>query len=140
MPREADRVARELEGFTTRAARQLLQAVSDNLQVTTPVLTGFARSNWYPSVGAPEPETLGTRELAELGSLQDSFRRRRVAEVVATYTLDQGSIYLQNNVTYVPLLNDGSSRKAPAGFIEQSVAQAAADVERRLRPLPGAFA
>lgn len=94
------------------------------LQLTTPVLTGVAEVNWRVSLdGANDASWL--------------FSSPRVRPPRQVYGEDESSVILgyepgetitiYNNVPYLGLLNDGSSSKAPAGFVELAVATAVAN-------------
>ena len=54
----------------------------------------------------------------------DSSQQQGIAEVATQYTLDQGSVFVSNNVPYILKLNDGHSQQAPAGFIQTAIHKA----------------
>jgi hypothetical protein len=92
-----------------------------NLQEDTPVDTGFAVTNWIPSVGEPRLELAGTREEAESGRLNLAPQAEGVAALRA-YELSQGDLYDTNNVDYVEhSLNRGTSAQAPATFVQRAI-------------------
>jgi hypothetical protein len=41
-----------------------------------------------------------------------------------SYKLDQGSLFVTNNVPYIVPLNNGSSKQAGAGFVERGIERA----------------
>lgn len=84
----------------------------------TPVLTGWARSNWIPAIGVGEKTPFGSREAVSL-----SAQNAGVALILATYQLPQ-LIYITNNVPYISVLNTGSSAKAPKDFVQTAIAKA----------------
>jgi len=110
---------------------------SPNTGYGTPVDTGWARTNWVPGIGTPPTGTAGSREAAEAGILDTSMQQRGLAEVAAAYKLNQGSIFISNNVPYIVLLNEGSSAQAPAGFVQNAIMKAIEIDSRRGLP-PGA--
>lgn len=93
--------------------------IDQTLVVSTPVDTGAARSNWIPSLGFPSDSIVSPRGIA------DAIGEARTVQ--ATYERedpDQAArpIYITNNLKYVPRLNQGWSRQAPAGFVQRAVA------------------
>ena len=86
----------------------------------TPVATGHARANWVPSVTQPySGETSG-----------EGAHAAGLAEVLA-YQLSDGAIYISNSAGYVPRLNRGSSKQAPALFIEAVIDRVLAEMQQR---------
>lgn len=122
----------ELERLVARTMASLALNVHSELVVSTPVDTGWARANWVPSVGVPFEETAGTREQAQAGSVNQGPSSAGSARVLG-YTLDQGTIFISNNVPYIVFLNDGSSAQAPAGFVQAAVEKGL----RTIETLPG---
>jgi len=84
----------------------------------TPVDTGFARASWVPSIIAP---ATGTSE---------GDHEAGVAALVS-YKLEDGPAYETNNAAYIQRLNAGSSKQAPALFIEAAVDRALAAMQAR---------
>lgn len=83
----------------------------NRLGLTTPILTGRASASWNASAGAPNPTQKPINYLNPGGAPFDG--------VVDLDTLVLGqSAYISNSIDYLSDLNAGSSRKAPAGFIE----------------------
>lgn len=113
------------------------QAVSS----ATPVDTGNARSNWFPSVGSPvtavleEPvESLRAKQTARQRAAKqraDNLARARTIE--RTYDIAQGRVFLTNATPYIVFLNAGSSAQAPAMFVERAVIAAVLSL-RNYRP------
>lgn len=112
-------VVQSLEGFTERLMSRLALNVTALLVKDTPVDTGWARANWVPSIGAPRERTAGTRAAAEAGQVDLAPQVRGQAEV-AGYKLGP-AIFISNNVPYIKRLNSGSSRQAPAGFVQSAI-------------------
>lgn len=81
--------------------------------ISTPVDTGRARWGWYLSVKAPSPETPPE---GKYGAPKINERMQAINE---NFTISD-TLYLTNNVPYVPKLNNGSSKQAPARFVEKS--------------------
>ena len=99
----------------------------------TPVDTGWARANWVPSIGhssnvpatfagrTPTPGEVKAKEAEQAAGMAG----------VLGYKLGRGSVFISNNVTYITLLNDGSSPKAPKMFVQASIHRGLTAVERR---------
>lgn len=105
----------------------------------TPIDTGYARSNWMPRIGAPFEGTVGVRprvaDVGEsgfrgasgnryIGSIDNGAQQQARDAVVSGYRIDLGGITITNNVDYIGRLNFGSSRQAPAGFVERAIRKA----------------
>jgi hypothetical protein len=121
-------VVTSLEGFVARIITALALNIVANLvrapgEGGTPVDTGWARANWVPRIGEPFKGTAGTREQAEAGNVSQADQGAGLADLVG-YKLERGKVYVTNNVPYIVRLNEGSSRQAPAGFVQDAVAKA----------------
>jgi hypothetical protein len=80
----------------------------------TPEDTGHAKSNWIPSVGTADRSVHGSQEAVSTSSQTTGLGELK--------TLKLGQpIFISNNVDYLEDLNDGSSRQAPAGFVEIAI-------------------
>lgn len=123
---ETVRVINLLEGVAEKAIRGIALEVTDRLIATTPVATGWARSNWIPSIGQSVDSPDGTRESFD-GSQQAQGRA-----TLSAYQLKHGRIFVSNNVPYITKLNAGSSPKAPAGFVQSAADQAVSAIEAQL--------
>lgn len=122
-------VVTSLERFVEQIIRKIALDIVANLvrapsEGGTPVDTGWARANWVPQIGEPFRGTAGTREQAEAGNVSGAEQGQGLATVAATYKLERGKVYISNNVPYIGRLNAGSSRQAPAGFVEAAIAKA----------------
>lgn len=108
--------AADLNGVMTRAAADEVEAASEALQEDVagamPVRTGWAQSRWG-DVAVPG----GVWEVRDNG-----------------LTIEQGSDLKQqlDLYEYIIRLNEGSSRQAPAGFIDAAAERAADSLDKRL--------
>lgn len=84
----------------------------------TPELTGHAETNWLPTIGKSATTPAGSRS-AVTKEQQD----RGIALLKTAYKLP-ATIYISNPVKYIVDLNEGSSGKAPAGFVQTTIASA----------------
>lgn len=114
-------ILKGLDEFVGELAQKLNVNITAELQATTPVDTGWARTNWVPSIGQPFSGTAGTRSLAEQGSLDPNPQANGIAALASQYKLGLGDIFISNNVDYITKLNDGSSRKAPRYFVQAAI-------------------
>lgn len=80
----------------------------------TPVKTGLARGNWFPSFNTPSAESTTTPSPGGV----DVVSR---ASTTANAWNGQGSIFLVNNLPYIQALENGSSTQAPAGMVRVTV-------------------
>jgi hypothetical protein len=100
-------------------AKELLKT----LVYQTPVDTSTARSNWQISLEAPLFNYIEAYEYGNFGSTA------RVSSQAAIFVGNEKlkekkpgqSIFITNNAPYIRDLNSGTSRQAPAGFVEASV-------------------
>ena len=113
-------VVSDLDAFTTKFIKRLALNINAELIERTPIDTGWARVNWVPNIGGPFEGTAGTRADAEAGSLDTSAQQAGLAEVATAYKTGP-TIYQTNNVPYIELLNGGSSKQAPAGFVQAAI-------------------
>lgn len=100
--------------------------------ISTPVDTGRARWSWFLSVKVPSPE------LPPEGKYRVPQTTERIKALEQNFTVSD-TLYLTNNVPYVPDLNEGSSKQAPARFVEKSAEIAQQAVYKWLKR-PNTFA
>ena len=117
-----------LEEFTEQLIIRLAFSIHAELVETTPVDTGWARANWFFSVGgsldtspgpAPRRNAQGAFDSARVTAASTSSSATQAS--VLGYSIQAGAIFVQNNVPYIVFLNAGSSNQAPAGFIQRSI-------------------
>lgn len=127
---EPGRVGDALRRRLRDTTRRLMGNLHLGLQAATPVDTGFAVTNWVPSVGGPFEGTAGTRAEAEDGHLDHGPAAAGLAAIRA-YELEQGDVFDTNNVDYIEKLNAGSSGQAPAAFVQAEIVGAIESVRGR---------
>lgn len=91
----------------------------------TPILTGRASASWNAALNTPDLTTKSEDYDNPEGAPYEGW-------VGLTGTKSKDVIYITNNVSYIDELNSGSSRKAPAGFVEK-VTLAAVQQENLLK-------
>jgi len=82
----------------------------------TPILTGRAAASWNVNLNVPNLATKPTTYNNPSGAVNDG------TVTVAGATIGDSAV-VSNNVSYIRALNDGSSQKAPAGFVETTLAE-----------------
>lgn len=94
--------------------------------IATPVDTGRARNGWNITVGTP----------SEIIPPEGNYSMPNIAqhgyETIISVTPDQ-VIYITNRVHYIEKLNGGSSRQAPARFVELAAGRVQEGVKRLVR-------
>lgn len=122
-------VVGELERFSSKAIVALVLDITANLIESTPVDTGWARANWVPASGAAifglaTPSARDSRKSA--ATTQGAKQQTALAAIVVGYKLKQGPVFIANGVPYIVRLNEGSSQKAPEGFVQAAIASGVA--------------
>lgn len=98
------------------------------IALSTPIRTGRASASWNVSTNTPD-----------LTQRDENYNDPEGAPYAGRVTLDnvgpEDAIIISNSVSYIDLLNSGSSTKAPAGFVEASAMRAVdpANVEKIVR-------
>lgn len=124
---EIEKVSADIEHFLEACIISLAENLTANLVEATPIKTGFARSNWLPSIGTALLATVGQKQ-----RLKARRRNRRQQDIkfgaqwagakkLQGYKLSRGSIFISNNTPYIHKLDAGSSRQAPAGYIAMTI-------------------
>lgn len=118
---DRQRIAQAIEATVAKTCIRLAVNAHAELVERTPRDTGWAKANWIPSLTAPavgvagDPKGISTAE-SEAG----------LAAILA-FKLEDGAIFVSNNVPYIQRLDAGSSTQAPAGFVRQAIDKALAD-------------
>lgn len=116
-----------LTRFTEQHVKVITLDAVANLVEDTPRRTGWARSNWVPSIGT-SADLDGTPPADDQSSAavgqRSAEREAGIAAIVTGYRLSLGRIYITNNVPYIQRLNDGHSKQAPAGFVQAAILRA----------------
>ena len=120
---EVNRVVNVLNEAIQRIVISISTNVTAELIDNTPVDTGWARANWVPQIGAPFAGNSRVLSDDERRSAVGGQRSRQSSAVsgLFNYNVTQGAIFITNNVPYIVRLNEGSSQKAPAGFVQQAI-------------------
>lgn len=94
--------------------------------LATPVDTGRARGNWYPSIGAPSAsadwESKDKSGTASIGKVTSTVSSAKLGSVV----------WLTNNLPYILPLENGHSKQAPSGMVDMNLDRVAAKYGARV--------
>jgi Mrp family chromosome partitioning ATPase len=104
-------VANTVEALTIEIGAAVVHGPPGN---GTPVLTGFARANWRPSIGAPAAVPVTALDPTGTGTVAKITAIAKRAGINDT-------VFITNNAPYIGALAGGSSPQAPAGFVDQAV-------------------
>ena len=92
----------------------------------TPVLTGRARHNWFPTNGAPSEarveETAGVSRTGEPMTAQEVARINTVTRKLKGLPLGSQEVFISNNLDYILGLEEGKSPKSPPnGMVQNTI-------------------
>lgn len=112
--------------------RNTMRAIINRLARSTPVDTSEAVSNWQVTLGAPAQGVIPPYYPGEGGNTKALSAAAMLAANRAVirkfYAADGDTLFLTNNVRQLVFLNQGSSKQAPAGFVEAAVQDGSAYV------------
>lgn len=119
--REFKKRGAKLEREVERVLKETVIGVVTEVARDTPVLTGQASSNWITNIGSQFPFYIANEDVPN-GAASDSIEwaKKAVAQLKHTDT-----IHITNNVPYIVQLNRGTSKQAPALFVQSAVLRAA---------------
>jgi len=116
-PKSFRRDLRRFMGKTRRALNVVVEEVGlatrQNIALRTPILTGRASGSWNAGLNVAIEETKGESYNNPSGAPFDGV------QAVDGFALGD-TIIISNSISYIMDLNNGSSLKAPAGFIEMA--------------------
>ena len=116
-----ERIERLLKQITLDIVANLRRAASEG---GSPVDTGWLRANWIANIGEAPSGTVGTREQAQAGAVNNAAGEQAIAEVASSYKLERGPIFVSNNVPYVIYVNERGGKVAPKFFIQRAIKEA----------------
>jgi hypothetical protein len=97
-------------GRLEKTVRAVAPVVDAELVATTPVKSGRARANWNPSLNVPDT------------TIREPNQKQSIDPIAAAYKITD-TILISNNLPYIKKLNAGSSKQAPAGFVDKALAK-----------------
>lgn len=122
MRRTSKAVEYRADALVKDAAKGILQAVVTD----TPVDVGTAKSNWQVSLNS---EASGTRTAYAPGKKGSTGLDNIIAAVsIGDDHIDQynggDEIHITNNLPYITDLNNGTSKQAPPGYVQDAILEA----------------
>ena len=100
--------------------RKFVENLANDLIDATPVCTGYARASWYVTPGIP-------KSVNDVAPVKQSDGKKCIGQIpkktisLSRYKGNFGQWYIVNLAEYIKPLNDGSSKKAPPGFIDDII-------------------
>jgi hypothetical protein len=118
------KLADSLPAIANDIAKAYVVELAADLADATPVDTSTALSNWQVSINTPARDFIDAHNYGAFGStafvsIMDTYQ---LAKIAAEPGLPGQSYWLSNNTPYIIDLNEGTSRQAPAMFIQQTIA------------------
>ncbi len=126
MGKQSIAIGKELREAIGRAVGGLMIEIHANVTEGTPRDTGWAAANWLANIGGPA-FAVATPSSRDIRSASAAGRASAASSSLApllSYKLGDGPIFVSNGVPYIEELNQGSSQKAPAGFVQTGIIQA----------------
>ena len=124
MTDEVNNVIVQLEEFTSELITKIVLDVHANLLETTPVDTGWARANWVPAIDEPFAENSEAIDPEPSDVQSQAATQQAGVNLIFSYQLENGEVFITNNVPYIQRLNDGSSDQEPEGFVQRAITKA----------------
>lgn len=117
--------ADQVNALGSRRAVAIAESIVTVLGTDTPVDTSEAISNWQVNIGLPVSSAIPPHMPGFAGSTYSYSRTATIAAAArALATKKPGQpIYISNLAPHIVELNNGSSKQAPAGFVQASVLQ-----------------
>jgi hypothetical protein len=128
---ETKRVMKELASELQEEVIRLGARIHEEVVESTPVDTGFARSNWIPSIGVPFEQIVGRKwKIGKkfFAQLNEAAQRSGKASLL-TWKIGQGDIFIANNVPYINRLNEGwHERMDRFHFVEMAIQRSVEEI------------
>lgn len=116
-------IAKQVESNAGALIDKVALTVHSTVVLATPVDTGRARGSWLVEIGRPAE---GTTDLPEGFGANASISRARAKlagnDGKSSTLMPQRDVHITNNLPYITPLNEGHSKQAPIGFVEEAVA------------------
>lgn len=119
-----EKLQKEISTAANEAAVFVAETVVENLARVTPVDTSTAISGWVVSLVSQTAYKPGAHFYGSQGSTYTASVRETInnAKLVLRNKHPGQKIFIVNNEDYINDLNNGSSKQAPAGFVERAEA------------------
>ncbi len=126
------RLSVQVEGNVEQAVKDCAKAVARTAINATPVDTGRARSNWTAELDQAFSRLFPAHVPGEKGSTGEANAEAAINqanEAIERFDINANrSVHISNGLPYIGALNDGHSKQAPAGFVEEAVMEGLATV------------
>jgi|TARA_R110002167_G_scaffold336609_1_gene544022 hypothetical protein len=109
--------AKQLDLDLSTVVRKVSFDIWNDVTRLTPVDTGRARASWNI-----------TEEIANLSTKPKNYKNQSGKGEIGSIS-GKRNVMITNNVEYIELLENGSSKKAPAGMVRVALANAAASIK-----------
>ncbi len=116
--------ADDIPAQTNEIKKMAAQEFVNQVVADTPKDTGQAKSNWITALGTADTTTIRKGP----GNGDASLTRARMTIGGAT---PGQAIHVTNNLPYMPRLDAGYSKQAPAGFVKRAAARTRALIRRQ---------
>ena len=127
-----DRRLGQLEQKASDLTVKVAVSLVTNLTALTPVDTSNALSNWQIGLGAPVDDTRRPYFVGMYGStaLASAQATIQTAKDILSGKKPGEVVFISNLVDYIVDLENGSSRQAPSGFLQQSILKTRNEMKR----------
>jgi hypothetical protein len=109
---------------TAETVRRAAIAADQTVVLATPVDTGRARANWITSIGSPVLRATEGTDPSGASTISEG------RQVIGSWKVGAGPIYIANSVPYIIPLDEGSSAQAPNGMSGLAVQAARSQLVR----------
>jgi len=124
-------INKEITASAQNLVEQIFLGLKEVPPIGTPVLTGWARAGWRVSLNSP---TAGEVGLTGNPGPAETKSKRSLKAFLSRKTLSKvSSIFIDNRVPYISLLNEGTSTKSPPAFIEMAIQRGIALTRKKRR-------
>lgn len=117
----------DVPGLILLATKKLAFDIFAGVVRMTPVDTGRARNNWHMSLNTPDDVVLESATGGGLGSPPAQEHLSEQQQVLAGLNQVGIVVWIQNNLVYAPVLENGWSKQAPAGMVATTLSRVVAE-------------
>ena len=118
-------------------------AIYNGIVQRTPVLTGRARNNWFPTNGSPSEaaveETAGVSQTGQPPTAQERARINTVTRKLKGVPLGSQTVFITNNQQYIWALEQGtiSTKSPPNAMVQGTIINTLDGLQIDIRSIPG---
>ena len=122
-------ITAQLGAAVRGVVRGIAGDVLDDLAEKTPKATGASASSWRASATPNGPVVRRTRGAVAQSKTAQVASKAKIPAILAA----QGKVFIGSAQVGIEQLNDGSSVREPAAFVQRAIAKAV--IAARMRPL-----